>query len=103
MGREGIKVEVESVTGEERETAGRQDLSESVDKLMCHGLCSGTELKHWKNLGEGIDGQPEPEHLFGTAQSGAQFVQLEVREPEVAKETSVQGLSMLASPRQKGA
>jgi len=43
VGRERIKVELASVTGEERETAGSQDLSESVDELMCHGLCSGTE------------------------------------------------------------
>jgi hypothetical protein len=34
---------------------------------------------------EGVDGQPQPEHVWGAAQPGAQFVQLQVREPEVAR------------------
>ena len=54
------------------------------------------------NLGEGINGQPEPEHLFGAAQPGAQFVQLQVWEVEVAKRVLVQRLSMLASSRHPG-
>ena len=48
-------------------------------------LRAGAELKHRKNLGERIDGQPEPEHLCGAAQSGAQFVQLEVGDLEVVE------------------
>jgi hypothetical protein len=102
MGCQSIKVEIEPVTGEERKAAGSQDLSESVDELMGHGLCSGAELKHGKNLGEGINGQPEPEHLCGVAQSDAQFVQLQVWEAEVEKGTLVQGACVLASPRQPG-
>ena len=45
---------------------------------------------------ERIDGQPQPEHLGGAAQPGAQFVQLEVREVEMAEEALVQGLCMPA-------
>ncbi len=41
---------------------------------------------------ERIDGQPEPEHLRGTAQPGAQLVQLEVRERELEEEALVQGV-----------
>ena len=59
---------------------------------MGHGLCSGTELKHWKNLRQGINGQPKPEHLRMVAEPCSQFVQLEVREPEVAEGALVQGL-----------
>ena len=51
---------------------------------------------------QGIDGQPEPEHLCGAAQPGAQFVQLQVREVEMAEEALVQGLCMLASTGQPG-
>jgi len=81
---------------------GGQDLSQRVDEPMGHGLCAGAELKHRNNLGEGINRQPQPEHLFVAPKSGAQFVQLEVRKLKSAKETLVQGLSMLASTRQKG-
>src|SRR5258707_10796352 len=59
---------------------------------MSHVLCAGTELKHRQNLSERIDGQPEPEHLRGTAQPGAQLVQLEVREMEMEEEALVQGV-----------
>ena len=50
---------------------GGQALSQGMDEQMRHGLCARTELQHRKNLGEGIDGQPEPEHLFGAAEPGA--------------------------------
>jgi hypothetical protein len=36
-----------------------------VDHPLGHVLCAGTELKHRKNLGEGINGQPEPKNLVG--------------------------------------
>ncbi len=48
-------------------------------------LGSRTELKHRKKLGARVDGQPQPEHLCGAAEPGAQFVQLEVWEPELAE------------------
>src|SRR5947209_8123611 len=50
VGRERIEVHIQAITGEEWETAGSQELSESVDELMCHVLCSGDELKHRKKL-----------------------------------------------------
>ncbi len=59
---------------------------------MRHVLGAGAELKHRKNLGAGIDGQPEPEDLFGAAEPGAEFVQLQVREVEMAEEALVQGV-----------
>ena len=46
---------------------------------MGYVLCAGTQLKHRKNLGEGIDRQPEPENLVGTAEPSAQFIQLQMR------------------------
>ena len=52
---------------------------------MRHVLRAGAELKHGKNLREGINGQPQPQHLCGAAQPGAQFVQLEVGDLEVAE------------------
>jgi hypothetical protein len=50
----------------------------------------------------GVDGQPEPKHLFGTAEPGAQFVQLQVWEVQMAEEAFVQGLSVRARARQPG-
>ncbi len=73
---------------------------------MSHVLCAGTKLKHRQNLREGIDGQPEPEHLRGTAQLRAQLVQLEVPEMEMAEEALVQGVRVPACtsepPRNRG-
>ena len=65
-------------------------------------LRSWAELKHRKNLGEGINGQPQPQDLIGAAEPGAQFVQLEVRELEMAKGPLVQGVCVLASSGQPG-
>ena len=72
---------------------------------MGHVLCSGAELKHGKNLREGINGQPEPQHLLRAAQLGSQFIQLEVRKVEVAEAVLVQGLCMFpcaSQPRGDG-
>jgi hypothetical protein len=63
---------------------------------MRHVLCSGAKLKHWENFRAGINGQPQPEHLSDAAEPRAQFVQLQVREPEMAKEALVQGVRVLA-------
>jgi hypothetical protein len=69
---------------------------------MGYVLCAGTQLKHRKNLGEGIDREREPENLVGTAEPGAQFIQLQMREPEGAERALVQHLSVLACTRQPG-
>ena len=60
-------------------------------------LCTRTELKHRDDLGEGIDGQPQPEDLCGTVQPGAEFVQLEVGEMDGAKGALVERPGVLAS------
>jgi hypothetical protein len=59
-------------------------------------------MEHGENLRERIDGQPEPDHLCGAAQSGSQFVQLQMWEPEGAEGALVQGLCVLASASQPG-
>ena len=56
-----------------------------MDEHVCSILCAGTQMEHGQNLGERIDGQPQPEHLCGAAQPGAQFVQLEVGDLEVVE------------------
>jgi hypothetical protein len=59
VGCESIKVEIESVTGKERQAAWGLALSQRVDELLGHVLCAGTELKHRKKLRARIDGQPQ--------------------------------------------
>ena len=81
---------------------GGQDLSQGVNDTMRRVLRARTELKHRKNLGEGINGQPEPQDLLGVAQPGAELVQLEVRQLEVAEAVLVQCLCMLPCPREPG-
>jgi len=100
MGRQSIEVQVQTITGEERETARSQDLSQGVDDSMRRVLRAGSQLEYGNNLREGVDCQPEPEHLSGAAQPGSQFVQLEVRDLEEAKEALMQSLSVYASTGQ---
>jgi hypothetical protein len=79
---------------------GGQALSQGMNDAMCHVLGAGTELKHRKNLRTRIDGQPQPGDLLSTAQPRAQFVQLHMRELEVAERVLVQLLSVRASASQ---
>jgi len=46
-------------------------------------------MEDWNQFRAGVDGQPEPQHLLSAAQPGAQFIQLEMREPEMAEEALV--------------
>jgi hypothetical protein len=41
-------------------------------------------------------------HLSGAVQPGSQFIQLQMREPEIGEEALVQGLCMLPSASEKG-
>ena len=86
----------------QRSTYSSQDLSQGVDEQVCHVLRAGSQMEHRKKLGAGVDGQPEPQHLFGAAQPRAPFVQLQVREPERAEGAFVPDLRVLANPSQKG-
>ena len=69
---------------------------------MRRPLRAGSHMEHRKDFREGVDGQPEPEHLCGAPKPGAQFIQLQMRELEMAKEAFVQGLCMVKSASQKG-
>ena len=55
-----------------------------------------------KDLRTGVDGQPQPQDVGVPAQPGAQLVQLQVWEVEMAEEALVQGLRVLASTGQPG-
>jgi hypothetical protein len=81
---------------------GGQHLSHGVDEQMRRVLRSRAELEHGENLGARIDGQPQPQHLFGAPQPGSQFVQLQVREMQVTEAALVQALSVLACAREPG-
>jgi hypothetical protein len=81
---------------------GGQDLSQGVNDTMRRVLRTRTQLKHRDDLGEGIDGQPQPEDLGGAAQPGSQFVQLQVRKVQVAEAALMEKLSVPASTREPG-
>ncbi len=89
VGRQRIKVQVETITGEKWEAARGQELPQRMDDRMRHVLRAGTQMEDRNDLCKGIDGQPEPEDLLVAAQPGAQFVQLEVWEPEMTEGTLV--------------
>ncbi len=73
-----------------------------MDDRVCHVLRAGTQIEDRKNLRSWVDGQPEPQNLFGAAQSGAQFVQLQVREVQMEEEALVQRVCVLACARYPG-
>ncbi len=81
---------------------GGQDVSQRMDDRMRHALRAGTQMEDRNDLCEGIDGQPEPQHLLVVAQPGTQFIQLQVRELEVAEIVLVQGLYVHASASEPG-
>jgi hypothetical protein len=57
---------------------------------MGHGLCSGAELKHGREARvRGSMASQSQTHLLLAAQPGAQFIQLQVRELEMAEEALV--------------
>jgi hypothetical protein len=102
VGCQCIKVEIEPVACEKRKAARGQALPQRVDEPMGHKLCAGTQMEDRKDLRAGIDGQPEPEHVFGAAESGAQFVQLEVREVELAEKAFVQSVRVYTCASEPG-
>jgi hypothetical protein len=55
-----------------------------MDEQVRHVLRAGAKTEDGENLRLGVDGQPEPEHLFGAAQPGAQFVQVNEKAEEKA-------------------
>ena|SRR5216683_4409268 len=59
-------------------------------------------MEDGENLRTWVDRQPEPQYLFGAAQPGTQFVQLEIRKLEVAEKVLVEALSVLPSAGQPG-
>ena len=102
MSGQSIEVDIEAITGEDWQAARGQAPSQGVDEQVCHVLRAGTQRKHRKKLRARIDGQPEPQHLCGAAQPGAQFVQLQVREVQMAEEALVQGMRVLACTSEPG-
>ena len=85
MSGESIEAEIEAITGEEGDATTNQEVSQAMDDHVRRVLRAGAEIKHGHNLGARIDGQPQPQHLFGAAQPGSQFVQWHVWELEGAR------------------
>ncbi len=69
---------------------------------MRRDLRAWTQMEYRNNFREGVDGQPEPEHLCIAAEPCSQFVQLEVWELKMAEGAFVQDLRVLASTSQPG-
>jgi len=102
MSRQRVEVQIEPIAGEQRQTARGQSLSQRVDEQVRHVLGARTQVQHGQDLGARVDGKPYPEHLSGAAQPRAEFVQLHVREVEVAEGAFVQELRVQARTRQPG-
>jgi hypothetical protein len=73
-----------------------------MDEQVRRILCAGPQMEHGQNLGARIDGQPQPEHLCGDAEPCANFVQLQVRDVQVAEAALMEELSVLACASEPG-
>ena len=56
MSSQSREVQIYPITGEYRETAWSQELSQGMDHRMCHGLGAQTQMEGGQNLGAGIYG-----------------------------------------------
>ena len=98
VGRERIKGEIEPITRQEWETAGSQEVSESVDEMLCHVLCSGAERV--SQGGSSCEDRwpatttPPAAHSAASCAAVVQLEVLEVLELEVAEKARVQRLSV---------
>ncbi len=59
MSREGREVQIEAITGEQRQTIMGQKPLQGVDEQMRRMLCAGTQMQHGQKLCAGVDGQPQ--------------------------------------------
>ena len=83
MSRERIEVDIQAITGEKRNAERRPGAVARSGSL--YAPCSACEdrAEAPEESWSGIDGQPEPQNLLGTAEPGAPPVQLEVWEMEM--------------------
>ncbi len=106
MSRQRIKVDIQAITREERNATRSQELSEGMDHGVGCVLRARTELKDGKNLRRGVDDQPHPEDLCGAAEPGSNFVQLQMRDVQVAEAALMEDFSVPACtcepPRHRG-
>ncbi len=72
---------------------------QGVNNHMRHVLRARTQVEDRNGLCQGVDGQPQPQHLRGAAEPCSQFIQLQVRELEVEERVLMQRLSVLARAR----
>ena len=75
-------------------------MPQGVDEPVRGMLCAGTKVEDGNDLREGVDSQPQPQYVCGAAQPGAQLIQLDVGDLEVAEAALVQRLRVLTSARQ---
>jgi hypothetical protein len=78
---------------------GGQLLSQAVDEQLSHQVRPRAQWEHRNALGERIDSHPEPKDLRVAAQACSQFIQLQVRDLEMAEGALLQGLGMRSCTR----
>src|SRR5215472_9334842 len=100
MGGQSIEIQIEPVTGEDGDAARCQHLPQAVNEPMRRSLRAGSPMKDWKKFRERIDGEPQPEHLCMVTEPCAQFIQLQVWEPQMAEAAFMQELGVLTCTRE---
>jgi hypothetical protein len=102
MRRQRIEILIQAITRAHRDTIHYKPLAQFVHHRMGEILRTCPELQYWYDFGEWIDRDPEPEHMSPATQPCAQFVELDMREVQVAEDTVVQARAMFTGTGQPG-
>jgi len=100
MGGDGIEVEIEAVTGKDRQTARSQDEHDGVKQGIRHILGAWAELQRRQEFGHRVKRHLHPQVIGCVAQSGVQFIQLHMPEGQVPEEMSLSLVGVLTGARE---
>src|SRR5262249_55983620 len=95
-----IEIGIETIAREQRQTPRSQVLAQTMDQQVGHFVRTWSKLDLRNTLGEGIQSDPQPQHLRVAAQAGAYFVHLHVRDLHLAEGALLQGLRVRSSPQE---
>jgi hypothetical protein len=102
MGTQRVEVQIQAVAGEDRQASRSEALLEVVDDHVGHSLRTRTQMEHWNDFGDRVNGEPQPQAMSSTAQPSADLIQLHMRQMEGAKGAIVQRGAVRPCPHEPG-
>jgi hypothetical protein len=95
VGRQRVEVQVQPITGENRQAArGKPETQVMDDGMRCH-LGPRAKVQHRDEFGQWVERHPQPEDVCSITEACPEFIELEVWEREVPNPAVVQGGAVL--------